>query len=43
MGKLIVYSFKIDEELLVRAKGFLARQGASLQDSVAGTLRGHGW
>ncbi|MBA7607043.1 hypothetical protein ES703_14195 [subsurface metagenome] len=34
MGKLIVYSFKIEKEKLERAKRFLARQGALLQDSL---------
>ena len=34
MGKLIVYSFKVEKEKLERAKRFLARQGALLQDSL---------
>ncbi len=34
MGKLIVYSFKVEKEKLARAKKFLARQGALLQDSL---------
>jgi len=34
MGELIVYSFKIEQEQLKRAKKFFARQGALLQDSL---------
>jgi len=34
MGKLIVYSFKVEKEQVARAKRFLARQGALLQDSL---------
>lgn len=34
MGKLIVYSFKVEKEQLKRAKRFLAREGALLQDSL---------
>jgi len=34
MGKLIVYSFKVEKERLERAKKFFARQGAALQDSL---------
>ena len=34
MGKLIVYSFKVEKERLERAKRFFARQGAALQDSL---------
>jgi len=34
MGKLIVYSFKVEKERLERAKRFCIRQGAALQDSL---------
>jgi len=34
MGKLIVYSFKVEKERLERAKKFFTRQGAALQDSL---------
>ena len=34
MGKIIVYSFKVEKEQIERAKRFLARQGALLQDSL---------
>jgi DNA-directed RNA polymerase specialized sigma24 family protein len=34
MGKLIVYSFKVEKERLERAKRFFTRQGAALQDSL---------
>lgn len=34
MGDLIVYSFKVEKEQLKRAKRFLVRQGALLQDSL---------
>jgi DNA-directed RNA polymerase specialized sigma24 family protein len=34
MGKVIVYSFKVEKEQLKRAKRFLTRQGALLQDSL---------
>lgn len=34
MGKLIVYSFKVEKERLERAKRFFTRQEAALQDSL---------
>jgi len=34
MGKLIVYSFKVEKERLEHAKRFFTRQGAALQDSL---------
>ena len=34
MGRLIVYSFKVEKEKLERAKKFFGRQGAALQGSL---------
>jgi len=34
MGRLIVYSFKVEKEKLERAKEFFTRQGAALQDGL---------
>ncbi len=34
MGRLIVYSFKVEKEKLEQAKKFFARQGAALQNGL---------